>query len=430
MKRLKLTIIIICLFSWVEMTAQEIYKPLTGSFKHFVPFGENYVGISCKLLFIMDSKVHHFQCFNKEGVVLWDFEIEPFNYNNNVISNPDSEFIYFINTSYEKTAMAESVSKEIFMTYYRISKDGKFDTFDIPYSDIVELKKYGRDAVVENMFVTSKGLGAVVSTKSDGKYFLVTSNLDGKNSIEELDFSFDETQWAELKQSKLVYSQKGDTVAFIQLSKKSEEGLELKVLTKDFNTDSDFTVAQGFLDYGTSVYETVSGEPLFDRIDIVNTEYARHYTKADVSITQHTLGSLFHFALVGDEMYVFGQGEDAQGKFYASVSPYDDFTIEKMKKVKHDQKKWLYAIDQGKLQIVSRPIKGKKIGSHSINGKIVTQFPVKASDMRADFSYALVEAVMNKKIEWSMTFMKMGNLVVALGNGKGKEVYVLELSLE
>lgn len=119
-------------FASIITSAQTELTSDGGSFEDIIPWGEGYLGIVQTQAYAVMPKYRQFQYFDLSGKLLWNQKVTPFNFNNESLCHPESEYAYYVNMPYNKTAVTEKTSKTELLNLYQIDKSGKLVEKGIP----------------------------------------------------------------------------------------------------------------------------------------------------------------------------------------------------------------------------------------------------------------------------------------------------------
>lgn len=308
--------LLLSLVSFFGFSQTELHSD-GGSFEDIIPWGEGYLGVVQTQAYAVMPKYRQFQFFDANGKLSWNIKVTPFNFNNVSLCNPESEFAYYVNMPYNKTAVTEKTSKTELLNLYQIDKSGNLVEKGIPYTGVLSpLAGLVKQLNTAYVGLTKNGILLVVNS-SDENYHLVFIDHQFNVSYQPLTFKWDEKKYEEnqLSLPKFILSDGQFSTAQMFL-----EGNSIKVVTKSFalpDLTSENEVVNT-LDFSGYTLNSNNGYDLEYTVDErLKLSYTRERWVGNTIYKIPTLASFVEFTYSGDQLYAysyFKNGDDEQAK--------------------------------------------------------------------------------------------------------------------
>ena len=208
--------------SFSQLFAQNINDGITvsskgGTFDYFSPWGEGSLGVVYTQYYAFIPKTRKFQYFNKSGELEWNVKIKPFNFNNFFVLNIDSDYCYYINSSFNSTSLLEKSSNELFLTIYRFDKKGalveKELSFDNP--ELAPMKPYIKGMYQSYVGAYDRGFISV-STNDQEHYHIVQVDEEFNVTYNMVELLWDQKIYNENLLSKPIFCLDNNQFCVIQ----------------------------------------------------------------------------------------------------------------------------------------------------------------------------------------------------------------------
>lgn len=286
---------ILFIFATGSLNAQVEVKADGGSFEEFFPWGDGYLGIVQTQMYAFAPKYRQYQYFDQSGKMLWNEKITPFNFNNKNVCHNESEYAYFVNMPFSKTAVTEKTSKTELLNLYQVDKSGKVVTKAITYtSELKPVAAFQKD--IDACYLGAYKDGIVfVATNDNKKFHVVKIDHAFMVSYQAVDFDWDEKLWETnlLSKVKFVLDEKG--FSLIQM-KHSGSQLVTTIKTIDLATFSDVKVVTNNLNISGYTLNSKSGHNIeYSTKERELTTHSRTAWKGNVLVYYPTLGSFTDF---------------------------------------------------------------------------------------------------------------------------------------
>lgn len=308
--KLKLSLLAGLIFSIVSLSHSQIELEADGgSFESLISWNEGYLGVVQTQAYAVVPKYRQFQYFNSKGEMAWNKKIVPFNFNNVSICHSDSDYSYFINMPFSKTAMLERTSKTEFLNVHQVNKEGKVIDKAISYSGALSpLKGYVKKLYQYYVVALKDGFVIVVSN-DDEKYHIVRVHDNFEVDYASVDFEWDYKKWSKNELSKVKFVTGEDEISLIQIEDQAS-GFSMNIKTfnlDDFSEMKEVTNTVNLSGYNLRSKAGQGLELLYSTREHVFSSYVNKVWRGDKLYIRPTLGSFVNFVSTkeGLKMYSY-----------------------------------------------------------------------------------------------------------------------------
>lgn len=299
--------LIISLIFNITLNAQIEIKASGGSFESLTPWQDGYLGVVQTQAYAVAPKYRQYQYFSKDGKMMWNKKITPFNFNNASICHSESPFAYFVNMPFYKTAMFEKSSKTEFLNLYQVDRLGNVKEKAITYSGPLKSLSGSAKKIIPCYIGAFKDGIIIVGNTDDVKYHVVKVDHEFNVSYQEVNFDWDEKLWVKNGISQVKFAMGDNEISLIQ-TKHVGYKLVTTIKTIDLNTFADVNVVTNNIDLSGYRLNSKSGAEIdYLTTEQVFTSYERSMWKGDYHYILPTLGSFINFKYTdeGLKMYTY-----------------------------------------------------------------------------------------------------------------------------
>lgn len=278
-----------------------------GSFEDLIPWNDGYLGVVQTQAYAVIPKYRQYQYFNSEGKMEWNQKITPFNFNNVSVCNNDSDYAYFINMPFSKTAFLEKTSKTELLNVHRIDREGNISEKAISYTGALSsLKDYFKN--LKTHYVAALKDGFIMVFSNDNKKFhIVRVNENFDVNYTNVDFEWDEKRWEKTELSKIKFVVNEKEISLIQIEKASS-GLTMDIKTFNLDNLSDMKERTSSIDFSGYTLKSKAGQSsdlLYSAEENTMISYEKTGWRGDYYYTIPTLGAFLNFVSTQEGLKVF-----------------------------------------------------------------------------------------------------------------------------
>ena len=316
---LLLFLVIISSFSF----SQTVFKAKGGSFEKFGAFGDGFLGLVQTQKVAVLPKSRKFQYFNKKGSMIWNVEVDPYNFQNTTVWSQESNYVFFLNSSFEKGALAESKSKSFLFTVYRIDKNGKVEEKKIKANDKLSvLTNNIKNLRTQYVGSTEKEL-IVILTDNESKFYVIKMDENFNCDLNVLNFDWDEKLYKENKAGQPIFTLNNNKLVIIRpYIEMGKLMLDKRLLSlSDFSNVNKSKVQ---LDISSHI---LSSKNRVNYSNVTSEEFIGSYFRYTSNATIATLSKVFNVSFKdNDELFIscYYKNENKDGYVVFNLSSVED----------------------------------------------------------------------------------------------------------